>query len=114
VTPRGAAGITLLLALLALAALYAVWFIEDRHWLATQLVFTLPPLLLATALLLGWRKAAYWSSVLALAWFSHGVMSAWSHPGTRLLALLEVALALGVIGAASLPGIRARFRRSGR
>jgi hypothetical protein len=39
----------LLLALMGLAALFAGWFINDRHWLATQLVFTAPPLALAIA-----------------------------------------------------------------
>ena len=34
----------LLLALMGLAALFAGWFINDKHWLATQLVFTAPPL----------------------------------------------------------------------
>lgn len=102
---------TLMLALMALAALYAGWFINDRHWLATQLVFTAPPLALAIALRLGWHKAAFWSGVLALAWFSHGVMSAWTHSGTRVLALLEVVLALLVILCGSLPGLRARIAR---
>ena len=41
---------TLLLALIALAALYTFWFLHDKHWLATQLVFTGPPLLLAMIL----------------------------------------------------------------
>ncbi|HDS1103958.1 MULTISPECIES: DUF2069 domain-containing protein [Stenotrophomonas] len=99
----------LLLALMGLAALFAGWFINDKHWLATQLVFTAPPLLLAVAVRLGWRKAGFWASVLALGWFSHGVMSTWSHPETRWLALIEIALALLVIFSASLPGLRARF-----
>ena len=66
----------LLLALMGLAALFAGWFINDKHWLATQLVFTAPPLALAIALRLGWRRTGFWASVLALGWFSHGVMSA--------------------------------------
>ncbi|SET58024.1 DUF2069 domain-containing protein [Stenotrophomonas indicatrix] len=106
-TPRT----VLLLALMGLAALFAGWFINDRHWLATQLVFTAPPLALAIALRLGWRKAGFWAAVLALGWFSHGVMSAWSHPETRWLALIEIGLALLVIFTASLPGLRARFGR---
>jgi len=101
----------LLLALMGLAALYAVWFSDDRHWLAAQGVFTAPPLALAIALRLGWRKAGFWSSVLALGWFSHGVMSAWSHPENRVLALVAIALSLLVIFTASLPGLRARFSR---
>lgn len=101
-----------MLSLMALAALFAVWFVDDRHWLATQLIFTAPPLALAIALRLGWRQASFWAGVLALGWFSHGVMSAWSHPETRLPASLEIVLALLVIASASLPGLRARFSRS--
>ncbi|MDR6095660.1 DUF2069 domain-containing protein [Stenotrophomonas sp. SORGH_AS_0321] len=104
----------LLLALLGLAALYAGWFLNDRHWLATQLVFTAPPLALAIALRMGWRKAGFWACVLALGWFSHGVMSAWSDAGTRLLAWLGIGLSLVVIFAGSLPGLRARFSRKQR
>lgn len=105
---------TLMLALMALAALYAVWFLDDRHWLATQLVFTAPPLALAIALRLGWSRAGFWAGVLALGWFSHGVMSAWTHPQTRVLALLEIALSLLVVFSASLPGLRARFSAGAR
>ena len=100
---------TLLLALIALAALYTYWFLGDKHWLATQLVFTGPPLLLAIALRLGWRRAPFWSGVLALFWFSHGVMSAWTHRETARLAWVEILLALLVVVLASLPGLRARF-----
>ena len=100
---------TLLLALIALAALYTFWFLHDKHWLATQLVFTGPPLVLAITLRLGWRLAPFWSGVFALFWFSHGVMSAWSHPETLLLAWVEIVLALMVVMLASLPGLRARF-----
>ena len=100
---------TLLLALIALAALYTYWFLGDKHWLATQLVFTGPPLLLAIALRLGWRRASFWSGVLALFWFSHGVMSAWTHRDTVRLAWVEILLALLVVVLASLPGLRARF-----
>jgi uncharacterized membrane protein len=49
--------------------------------------------------------------VLALFWFSHGVMSAWSHPEVALWGWLELALALAVIGVASTPGLRRRFGR---
>ena len=100
---------TLLLALIALAALYTWWFLHDKHWLATQLVFTAPPLLLAIALRLGWQRASFWAGVLALMWFSHGVMSAWTHRDTALLAWAEIGLSLLVIAEASLPGLRARF-----
>ena len=100
---------TLLLALIALAALYTYWFLHDKHWLATQVVFTAPPLLLAIAVRLGWQRAPFWAGVFALFWFSHGVMSVWTHHETALLAWAEIVLSLLVVTLASLPGLRARF-----
>ncbi|MDF2819382.1 MAG: rane protein [Stenotrophomonas rhizophila] len=102
---------TLATVLLALAALFAVWFAHDRHWLASQLVFTAPPLLLALGVVTGRGKAMFWAGVLALFWFSHGVMSAWSHPETAHFAWLELLLALAVIGVSSAPGLRRRFSK---
>jgi len=100
----------LVAALLALTALYLFAFLDDRHWLAAWVVFALPPLLLALAHLRG-SRAAFWAGVLALFWFSHGVMVAWTGSYARPLALLEIVLSLAVIGAASAPGLRARFAR---
>jgi uncharacterized membrane protein len=102
---------TLATVLLALAALFAVWFAHDRHWLASQLVFTAPPLLLALGVVTGRGKAMFWAGVLALFWFSHGVMSAWSHPETAHFAWLELLLALAVIGVSSAPGLRRRVSK---
>lgn len=102
---------TLATVLLALAAVFAVWFAHDRHWLASQLVFTAPPLLMALGVVTGRGKAMFWAGVLALFWFSHGVMSAWSHPETAHFAWLELLLALAVIGISSAPGLRRRFSK---
>lgn len=102
---------TLATVLLALAAVFAVWFAHDRHWLASHLVFTAPPLLLALGVVTGRGKAMFWAGVLALFWFSHGVMSAWSHPETAHFAWLELLLALAVIGISSAPGLRRRFSK---
>jgi len=101
------ARIVLSLALLALAALYATLYHDDPRRLAAVLVFVLPPLLLALAVPRG-GQAPFWAGVLALFWFSHGVMAAWSEPAQRLPHVLEIGLALLVIGAASGPGLRAR------
>ncbi len=100
----------LIAALLALAALYATWFARSGDWVAVA-VFAAPPALLAA--LAAWRPraAGFWAGVLALAWFSHGVMVAWSRPGERGVALAAVALALLVIGAANFEAMRARWRR---
>lgn len=95
-------------ALLAMAALFLLWFAGDPHWLAGLVAFMLPPLLLAAVALRGWHRSGFMASLFALLWFCHGIMTAWSEPDARWLALAETALALVVIHAACLPGIRAR------
>lgn len=100
--------------LLALAALFAAWFIRDARYLQALAVFALPPLLLAIGVLSGRRTAAFWSGVLGLGWFCHGVMLAWERADGRGYALGEVLLALGIIVASSWPGLQARFGGRGR
>ena len=99
----------LIAALATLALLFAAWFGPmSKPWPALA-VFALPPALLAIGRWRGRRTAGYWASVLGLAWFSHGVMVAYSRPPERWFALAEVALALIIIFAASGPGMRARL-----
>ena len=98
------------LALLALSALFVTWFGRMGE-IAAVLVFGLPPLLFALGVLLRWPRAPFWAAVLALMWFSHGIMVAWSRPAEMGWALAEVALSLVIVFAASLPGLRARFAR---
>ncbi len=104
----------LALLLLALAALFAGWFAGDARYPVALAVFSLPPLLLAAGVAIGRRTAPFWAGVLALGWFSHGVMLAWERASDRGFALAEVALALGIIAASSWPGLRARFAARGR
>lgn len=96
--------------LLALAALYAIWFGRSGDWFAVAF-FALPPLSLAAAAGRGWRNAGFWAGVLALLWFSHGVMVAWTRTADRGFAALEIALAVAIVIVASLPGLRTRFGR---
>jgi len=103
--------IVLAAALFALSVLFSAWFHDDRHRIAALVVFTLPPLLILVAVLRGGAKAAFWSGVLGLLWFSHGVMVAWSRPSEGGYAWGEIALALVVVVAASWPGLKARFGR---
>ena len=98
----------LIVALLTLTALYGVWFARDPHVVAALLMFALPPALLAIAAARGWRRAGFTAGVLALLWFSHGVMLAWAAPASRLPAFLEILLSLAIVHAACLPGMRAR------
>ncbi len=106
------ARVVLACALLALAALYGAWF-RDAGAVALA-IFVLPPLLLAALLRIRPRAAGFWAGVLALLWFSHGVMAAWSRPPERGFAVAEVALALAVIFAANFSALRARFGGRGR
>jgi uncharacterized membrane protein len=103
--------ILLSVALLGLAGLYVFWFHADHDRIAALLVFALPPLLLGIGALANRSTARFWAGVLALAWFSHGVMVAWAHADQRLYALIETALALIVIFAANASGLRAKFAR---
>jgi uncharacterized membrane protein len=101
----------LIAALIVLAGLYLLWFSATPHPWAALAVFTVPPAALAMAALRGWRQAGFWAGVLALAWFSHGVMVAWTRAPERLFATAEIMLALVVVFAASAPGLRARFSK---
>ncbi|HEY0659993.1 MAG TPA: DUF2069 domain-containing protein [Lysobacter sp.] len=103
----------LIVALIALTGLYLMWFAPAPHPWAALAIFALPPALLAMAALRGRARAGFWAGVLALLWFSHGVMVAWTRPPERLFALAEVVLAVAVVFAASLPGLRARFAKKG-
>lgn len=101
----------LALALFALAVTYATWFWHDRYAVAALLVFAAPPLLLGVLAWRGWVRAGLSAGMVALLWFSHGVMVAWTRPPERAFAFIEIVLTLAIIGVASVPGLRARFRK---
>ncbi len=94
------------LALAAMVLLFAAWFWREP---VTLLVFALPAVLLLVSAMRGGVRAGFWAGVLALAWFSHGIMVAWTRAPDLGFALLEVALAVVIVMAASVPGLRARF-----
>ena len=87
------------------------WFRADKHLAASLLIFAAPPALLLLGVLRGSAKAAFWAGVLALFWFSHGVMVAWSRPGEAAHAWSEIVLSLAVVLASSWPGLSARFAK---
>jgi uncharacterized membrane protein len=101
----------LVAALALLTALYALWFAHDRHVATALVVFALPPALLALGVWRGARTAGFWAGVLALGWFSHAIMVAWTRPAERGFACVAIALAVAIVFAASLPGLRARAAR---
>lgn len=102
------------IALPLLALLYLAWFWYDKHFVATLLVFTLPPLLLSLGVWSGSARAAFWSGVLGLFWFSHGVMTAYSRSDQALWAWIEITLALVIVLASSWPGLQGRFAKKQR
>lgn len=63
-------------------------------------------------LLRGDRRAPLVGAIAALLYFCHGVMFAAGVPALRGPALIEIALSLVVIVAASWNGMRARFTRN--
>ena len=95
--------------LLLLAGVFAWGFRDDPPVLAFA---ALPPLMLAAAVALRIRGAGFWAGVLALGWFSYGVMEAWTLGGqARGYALAITMLAVVIVLAVSWDGMRARFGR---
>ena len=93
-----------LLAWAALAALQIAWhaWLQPPQRLDTTLVLVVALLPLALPLLAfrrGPRRMLLWAGIVALAYFSHGVMEAWAAPAVRGLALAEALLAALLIGA---------------
>ena len=101
----------LVCALIALTGLYLMWFGGMPSPWATLFVFAMPPAALAMAALRDRRSAGFWAGVFALGWFSHGIMVAYTRAPERLFASVEILLALVVVFAASIPGMRARFSK---
>ena len=98
----------LLLCLGALALLYAIWFTPAPDRIAAYIVFVLPAAWLAIPVARRTRRAHFWAGVASLAWFSHAVTVLYERPADRGWATAELVLALVILFAASLPGLRAR------
>ncbi|AIF49136.1 DUF2069 domain-containing protein [Dyella japonica] len=65
-------------------------------WLV--LCLTVVPLLLPLFAIRDVRRALLWVGILSLFYFCHGVSEAWSAPGERWLAWLEILFTLTLIG----------------
>ena len=106
-----------LLAWAALVALQLAW----HGWLAPPqsmplwllLTLTVLPLLLPLLAIRDVRRALLWVGTLSLFYFCHGVAEAWSAPAERWLALVEVALAVLLIGLLGT-GVRRRPDQAGK
>ncbi|WP_114239884.1 DUF2069 domain-containing protein [Dyella sp. C9] len=86
----------------ALAVLQPVWhgwlFPPQQLPVSLVLAVTVIPLLLPLLAIRNVRRALLWVGILSLFYFCHGISEAWSAPDQRLLALLEIALTLTLIG----------------
>lgn len=86
-------------ALVALQLLWHGWLQPPQSMpVALVLAITVIPLLLPLVALRQPRRALLWVGILALFYFCHGVAEAWSAPAERMLAIIEIALALLLIG----------------
>jgi uncharacterized membrane protein len=105
-----AGAIASLVALIGLCLTWEIWLAPLRpggSWLSLKALPLLAPLF---GLLHGRRYTFQWTLFLALAYFTEGVVRAWSEPDpVRTLAVLEIALAVALFVCAVL-GTRALAR----
>jgi uncharacterized membrane protein len=78
--------------------------------IAVALGFALLPLALPLLAMRRPRRALFWAGLIALLYFCHGVMEAWSAPAERGLALVEIALSVLLIAALGVDARRSRRR----
>lgn len=99
VTPEQRWGLCAWGGLLLLQLVWHVWLVPAQTvplWLV--LAITVAPLVLPLLAIRRIRRALLWVGILSLFYFCHGVAEAWSSPGERWLALVEVLLTLLLIG----------------
>jgi uncharacterized membrane protein len=90
-----------LAALIVLCVAWELWLAPLRPGGSLAALKALPLSLPLAGILAGKRYTYQWSSMLILAYFTEGVMRAWSETGlSRSLALAEVALSLVFFAAA--------------
>jgi uncharacterized membrane protein len=88
-------GVASLLALIALCVLWEGWLAPLKPGGSWMILKVLPLLLPLRGVLHGRRHAFQWSSMLILAYFTEGVVRAWSEQGmSAWLAGTEVVLSL--------------------
>ncbi len=85
-------------ALTVLQPLWHAWLFPSQTMpVMLVLAITVIPLLLPLLAIRDVRRALLWVGILSLFYFCHGISEAWSAPGERWLAWLEIALTLTLI-----------------
>jgi len=79
-------------------------------WLVT-LIFSFPLIPICILILIKHRTFTFWGGTLALFYFCHGVMEAWTVRELWPLGVGEAAISVWVIMAASWDGMKARFSK---
>ncbi len=90
--------------LFVLLVAWNVWLAPSAYFpVALVLLVMVSPLLLPLRGLLHGRPYTHmWASLLALLYFTHGLMEAYVNPAERFYAVTEVLLAVGLFSAAVL------------
>jgi uncharacterized membrane protein len=99
ILPAYRIGLAAWVLLLALQIVWHAWLFPPALmsiWLV--LAITVVPLLLPLFALRDVRRALLWVGILSLFNFCHGVSEAWSSPGARWLAIVEIVLTVLLIG----------------
>lgn len=96
--------------LIALQLAWHLWLAPPRSLpMAFVLGLAVGPLLVAGLVMLAdVRRGLFWAGFFALAYFSHGIMEAWSSPAIRLLAHAEWLLSTVLVVAVGAAGLAAR------
>ena len=78
--------------------------------IALLFVLGLPLAIVLVMHVLRRRSARFWTGVVALLTFCHGIAEAWTLDGARMPGLAEAVLSAVAVSSASWDGMRARFR----
>jgi uncharacterized membrane protein len=106
-------GLVAWIALIALQCAWYAWLFPPQlvpRWLALSI--TVIPLLLPFIAIRNVRRALLWAGILSLFYFCHGIAESWSSTHERWPALIEVLLALLLIGALGFGVKRTRKPRT--
>lgn len=92
-------------ALLGLSAVF--WWMMSPD-MGAVLAFAVPAVVMAVLVFLGWGPANLIAGMLALLWFSWGVMHAYVSPDDRVESLAVIFLSVVIVFAVSWVGLKVR------